>query len=86
MDVVFDELGAWRGLRPKAPRVLTVFLTTPVRAGTFGAVAAFVCVFLALVNLLEFVLQLLQPTPQFSVFRFQLGDSFAKLCLVVHDP
>jgi len=31
------------------------------------------------VNLLEFVLQSLQPTPQFSVLRFQLGDSFAKL-------
>jgi hypothetical protein len=86
MDVVVDEFGAWRGLGPKAPRVLTVFLATPVRAGTFEVVAAFVCVFLALVNLLEFVLELLQPTPQFSVLRFQLGDSFAKLFLVVHDP
>jgi hypothetical protein len=84
MNVVFDEFGAWWGPGPKAPRVLTVFLATPIRA-TFGVLAAFVCVFLARVNLLEFVLQLLQPTPQFSVFRFEFGDSFAKLFLVVHD-
>ena len=73
-DVVFGEFGPWWRLRSKGPRVLAVFLATPVRAGRSGVVAAFLCVLLALVNLLEFVLQLLPPTPQFSVFRFQLGD------------
>ncbi len=85
-DVVFGEYGPWWRLRSKGPRVLAVFLATPVRAGRFGVVAAFLGVLLALVNLLEFVLPLLQPTPQLSVFRFQLGDSSAKLFLVVHDP
>jgi len=79
MNVVLGKDSAGWGLRAKAPWVLTVFLATPVRAGPVGIVAAFVCLLLALVNLLEFVLQLPQPTPQFSVFRFQLGDSFAKL-------
>ena len=109
-DVVFGEYGPWWRLRSKRPRVLAVFLATPVRAGRFGlfrflvrasrdlwafllgegrfprhshlspedprfgVVAAFLGVLLALVNLLEFVLPLLQPTPQLSVFRFQLGD------------
>jgi hypothetical protein len=73
-DVVFGEFGAWWRLRSKVPRVLAVFLATPVHAGRFGVVAAFLCMLLAPLNLLEFVLQLLQPTPQFSVFRFQLGD------------
>jgi hypothetical protein len=79
MDVVFGELGAGWGLRSKVPWVLAVFLAAPVRAGSFGVVVAFLCLLLALVDPLEFVLQLLQPTPKFSVFRFQLGDSFAKL-------
>lgn len=63
MDVVFGEFSAWWRLGPKVARVLAVFLATPVRAGSFGVVAAAVSAFLALVDLLEFVLQLLQPTP-----------------------
>jgi hypothetical protein len=77
-DVVFSEFGAWWGLRSKGPRVLAVFLATPVGAGNFGVDAAILWMLLALVNLLEFVLQLLQPTTQFRIFRFQLGHPLLK--------
>jgi len=79
MDVVFGEFGAGRRIGSKVSRVLAVFLATPVCAVSLGVVAALVCLFLALEDLLETVLQLLQPTPKLSVFRFQLGDPSAKL-------
>jgi len=74
VDVVFDQGGAWWGLRPKVPGVLAMLLATVVRTGTVRVVAAVAWAFAALANLLEFALQLRQPAPQFGVFRFQLGD------------
>ena len=70
MHIMFDKNGAGWGLRPKEPRVFAVFLATPVQAATLGVVAAVACAFVALVNLLQFVLQLRQPTPQLRVFRY----------------
>jgi len=62
--------------------VLAVFLATLVRAVSLGVVAALVCLLLALQDLLKTVLQLLQPTPKLSVFRFQFGDPSREVFLL----
>ena len=54
-----------------------MLFATVVRTGTFRVVAAVVWAFAALADLLEFVLQLRHPTPQFYVLRFQLSDPFS---------
>ncbi len=86
MNVVFGELGAGWRIGSKVSWVLAVFLATLVRAVSLGLIAALVCLFLTLEYLLETVLQLLQPTPKLSVFRFQFSDPSAKLYYeVIHD-
>ena len=77
MDVVVDEVSVGWGLRAKAAGVFTMFLAAMVRTGTLRVIAAGAWSFAALADLLKFVLQLRQPTPQFRVLRFQLGDPFS---------
>jgi hypothetical protein len=82
VNVVFDEFGVWRRLGPEGPGVLAMLLATVVRARAFGGIVTVAGAFAALADLLEFVLQLRQPTTQFGVLRFQLSDPFSKLLFV----
>jgi len=67
-DVVLHKDGAGRRFGAKGTRVLAVFLAAPVRACVLGF-RAWMRAFPALPDLLEFVLQLRQPTTQLGVLR-----------------
>jgi hypothetical protein len=73
-DVVFDEDGAGRGLRPEAAGVLAVFLAAAVDAGAVGLIAAANRAFAAPLDVLELVLDLGQPAVQVGALRLQVGD------------
>ena len=77
MDVVFDEVGAGWRFGAESSRDACDAPCGGGRPGTLGVVAAGAWAFAALADRLEFVLQLRQPTPQFGVLRFQLGDPFS---------
>jgi hypothetical protein len=73
-DVVFDQDGAGWGLGPKASGVLAMFLTSAVGARAVGLVAAVGGAFAAPADVLEVVLDLGQPAPQFRGPRSPLSD------------
>jgi hypothetical protein len=73
--------------------VSAVLLAAAIRARRFQVGALVAGAFPALADLLEFVLQLRQATPQFGVlrlqfgiFRLQLGIAVPDLLKFVHDP
>ena len=73
-DVMFDEDGAGRGLGSEGSGVLTVLLASAVGARPLGRVTALGGALTAAADVLQLVLDLVQPAAQVGVFRLQVGD------------
>src|SRR5260370_31563519 len=68
-NIMLDEHGIGRRLGSKAAGVFAVLLAAAVRAGTVPGTAVAARTLAALMDLLEFVLQQRQPSPQSGGFR-----------------
>src|SRR5437763_37731 len=73
MDVVHYEDGIRRRIGSKAAGVLAVLLAAAILGRSLGVAGAPAGALAALVDLLEFVLQPSQPSPQLGDLRLEFG-------------